>query len=88
MRLRLSNICKKVFAIGVVLMLSFALFVALLYIVGLFTGGKTASIINNTVYHVIYPVIFTSGSILMVIGILALYLKGEKRFTFDDGKNE
>ena len=48
------------------------------YIVAIVIGGETAAIICDVIYKQIYPVVIYMASVAVLLGLLKMYLTGEK----------
>ncbi len=78
---KLSNILKMIFGYGVMI----ALFVGGLtffgYVAALIIGGNVATAICTFIYKNIVPAIIYLAVIMVLLGLVAMYLAGEKALT-------
>lgn len=73
-----AKILTYIYAVGI----SFSLFMGALtvfgYIAALIVGGEIASQICNFIYKGFYPVIVYISSVSILIGLVKMYISGEK----------
>lgn len=58
------------------------------YVVALIVGGSTAVSICNFIYDRLYPVLVYGSSALVVLGLIIMYLKGEKALSAEKKKKK
>lgn len=89
----MKNICKKISAVlktifGYGIMIS--LFVGGLtffgYLAALIIGGDTAAAICVFLYKTVIPVVIYLSTVMVVLGLIAMYLNGEMALTSDKKK--
>lgn len=51
------------------------------YLVAILIGGETAATICTIIYKKVFPVIVKASNILVLVGLLIMYLKGETSLT-------
>jgi len=76
-----SNVCKIIFGYGLTLMLFAGGLSFFGYVFALIAGGQLASDICQIIYKQILPVIIRATSALILLGLLSMYLAGEKALT-------
>ena len=83
---KISKVLSTIFCIGIVI----ALFVGGLtffgYLVALIIGGNTAAVICDFIYNSIIPVIIKISTIMVLLGLVVMYLKGEVALTSNKKK--
>ena len=78
---KLSQILKVVFGYGIMLSLFLGGATFFGYVAALIIGGNTASLICNFIYKEFLPVVVYYTSILVLLGLVAMYLGGEMALT-------
>ena len=78
---KISEICKLVFGYGIMIILFAGGLTFFGYVAALIIGGDTAAMICEVIYKKIIPVIIYATNILIVLGLLTMYLAGEKALT-------
>lgn len=78
---KLSDILKIVFGYGIMIDLFAGGLTFFGYVVALIIGGNTATTICDFIYNQIIPVIIYSSVIMVLLGLVAMYLAGEKALT-------
>ena len=78
---KISEICKLVFGYGIMIILFAGGLTFFGYVAALIIGGDTAAMICEAIYKKIVPVIIYATNILIVLGLLTMYLAGEKALT-------
>lgn len=78
---KLSDILKTVFGYGVMITLFAGGLTFFGYVAALFIGGDVATAICTFIYKEIIPVIIYVSVIMVLLGLLAMYLAGEKALT-------
>lgn len=85
---KLSDIVLKIFAIGVVAVL-FAGGLSLVgYIVAMFIGGETATVICVFIHKTYFPYVIRFTSIFIGCGLVGMYLSKIKALTFISESDE
>ncbi|MBR5773541.1 MAG: hypothetical protein IKY44_01690 [Clostridia bacterium] len=83
---KISDILRIIFGYGVMICLFAGGLTFFGYIAALCIGGDTATEICRVIYKVITPYIIKASTILVLLGLLTMYLKGEKALTTDKKK--
>lgn len=78
---KLSNLLKTIFGYGVMISLFAGGLTFFGYIVALFIGGEVATAICIVIYKDIIPVIIYLAVTMVLLGLVAMYLAGEKALT-------
>ena len=78
---KFSAFLKTVFGYGTMIALFFGVIVFLGYVVALVIGGDVAAQICEFVYKKIVPVMIYLGTSMVLLGLIAMYLAGEKALT-------
>ena len=91
----MKNIIKKlataltvIFGYGIMICLFAGGLTFFAYVVALIIGGDTAAEICRFVSKTFFPVIIKCGNVLILLGLAAMYLKGEKALTASTGKKD
>lgn len=84
--LKISNILKTIFGYGIMISLLAGGLTFFGYLAALIIGGSTATAICTVIYKNIIPVIIYISTIMVLLGLLAMYLAGEKALTPDKKK--
>lgn len=78
---KISKVLSTIFGAGIVI----ALFVGGLtffgYLAALIIGGDTAVVICDFIYKIIIPIIIKISTIMVLLGLVVMYLKGEVALT-------
>lgn len=82
----LANVLKTIFGYGIMICLFAGGLTFFGYLAALIIGGNTAASICNVIYLNIIPVIIKASTILVLLGLLVMYLNGEKALTADKKK--
>ncbi len=78
---KISNIIKTIFGYGIMITLFAGGLTFFGYLAALIIGGNAATAICAVIYNHIIPVIIYAAVILVLLGLLAMYLNGEKALT-------
>lgn len=84
--LKISNVLKTIFGYGIMISLFAGGLTFFGYLAALIIGGSTATAICTVIYKNIIPVIIYISTIMVLLGLLAMYLAGEKALTPDKKK--
>lgn len=78
MREKTSKICDEIFGYGmlIALFVAFALFLG--FIVSFFVGHDTAAVITTFLYKWLLPKTYIFAVAISFIGLVGMYLRGEK----------
>ena len=89
----MKNICKKIasvlktiFGYGIMASLFAGGLTFFGYVAALIIGGDTAETICAVIYEKIIPVIIYVSTTMVILGLVAMYLDGEKALTTDKKK--
>ena len=77
-RLKVADIMGTIYGIGVMVALFAGGASFLGYLVALIIGGETATAICVFIYKTIYPILFYFSSSVVLLGLLKMYVAGEK----------
>jgi hypothetical protein len=77
-REKLAKILTYVYAVGIAVSLFVGAITAIGYVAALIIGGDTAAAICNFIYKDVYPIIIYISSISILIGLVKMYVAGEK----------
>lgn len=83
---KISEICKLVFGYGIMIVLFAGGFAFFGYMAALIVGGDAAAVICEVIYKKIVPVIVYATNVLIVMGLVSMYLAGEKALTTEKAK--
>lgn len=78
---KVSAVLKKIFGYGILICLFGGGFTFFGYAAALIIGGETATAICVFLYKQILPVIVYSSTVLVLLGLVAMYLNGEMALT-------
>lgn len=87
-RENLARVLSYVYAIGISVALFVGAFSFLGYLVAIIIGGQTATDICVFIYKQIYPVIFYISSVSVMIGLVKMYVAGQKSFAPPEKKKK
>lgn len=80
---RISDVCKLIFGYGIEIVLFAGGLTFFGYLIALVVGGDTAAAICTFIYKSFIPLIIKASTILILFGLLAMYLAGEKALAPD-----
>lgn len=80
---KMADVCKLIFGYGIMITLFLGGLTFFGYVAALIIGGDTATAICTFLYKTLIPIITYATSILVLFGLLAMYLAGEKALTPD-----
>lgn len=83
---KLSAILKTIFGYGIMLCLFSGGLTFFGYVAALIIGGETAAAICDFIYKTIVPVIIKASTVLVLLGLVTMYLSGEKALTANKHK--
>lgn len=78
---KLSDILKIIFGYGIMITLFAGGLTFFGYVAALIIGGDTAAVICEFIYKQIVPNIIYVSVIMVLLGLVAMYLAGEKALT-------
>lgn len=85
---KISSVLKKIFGYGIMITLFAGGLTFFGYVAALIIGGDTAGAICSFIYDKFIPVIVYITSILVLLGLVAMYLKGEMALTAESKKKK
>ena len=83
---KISAVLKTVFGYGIMICLFAGGLTFFGYIAALIIGGDTAADIGNFIYKTIVPYIIKTSTIMVLLGLVAMYLNGEMALTSNKKK--
>lgn len=83
---KVSDILKVVFGYGIMICLFAGGLTFFGYLAALIIGGETATLICTFMYETIIPIIIKASTILVLLGLVTMYLRGEKALTSNKKK--
>ncbi|MBE6775906.1 MAG: hypothetical protein E7543_06925 [Ruminococcaceae bacterium] len=78
---KLSAVLKTIFGYGIMICLFAGGLTFFGYVAALIIGGDTAAAICTFLYKTVIPVIIYLSVIMVLLGLVAMYLNGEKALT-------
>jgi hypothetical protein len=78
---KLSEVLKTIFGYGIMITLFAGGLTFFGYMAALIIGGETATAICTVIYKGIIPYIIKVSTILILLGLVAMYLNGEMALT-------
>jgi len=78
---KISDILKTIFGYGIMVSLFAGGLTFFGYVTALIVGGDAAAKICDVIYNDITPIIIYFSVIMVLLGLLAMYLAGEKALT-------
>lgn len=78
---KISEVCKLIFGYGIMITLFAGGLTFFGYLAALIIGGETATAICVFIYKQIFPIIIYVTTCLILFGLVAMYLGGEKALT-------
>lgn len=78
---RVSDVLKFIFGYGIMVCLFAGGLTFFGYVAALIIGGNTASVICAFIYKEIIPVIIYTSVVMVLLGLAAMYMAGEKALT-------
>ena len=85
---KISSVLKKIFGYGIMITLFAGGLSFFGYIAALIIGGSQATEICTFIYKKYIPVIVYITSVLVLLGLVAMYLGGEMALTADNKKKK
>ena len=83
---KISDVLSKIFAVGVLLSLFVGGLTFFGYVAALIIGGDTAAVICTFLYKTILPICIKTSTIMVLVGLVIMYLRGESALTSDKKK--
>ncbi len=78
---KISDVLKTIFGYGIMICLFVGGLTFFGYLAALIIGGEAAAAICEFLYKTVIPVVIKSSTILVVLGLVAMYLAGETALT-------
>ena len=78
---KISGVLRVIFGYGIMICLFAGGMTFFGYLAALFIGGETATAICVFIYKTIIPLIIKTSTILVLLGLVAMYLNGEVALT-------
>ena len=85
---KISSICLRLFAIGVLITLFAGALSLVGYLVAFFIGGETATELCKFIHKEYFPVVIQICSVSVLFGLIGMYLEKKKALTFSDEKEK
>ena len=83
---KISNVLKLIFGYGIMICLMVGGLTFFGYVVALCIGGNTAAAISVFLYETVIPYVIYASTVLVLLGLVAMYLAGETALTSDKKK--
>lgn len=83
---KISAVLRVVFGYGIMICLFAGGLTFFGYVAALIIGGDTAAKICEVIYKDIIPIIIKASTILVLLGLVTMYLNGEKALTSNKKK--
>lgn len=84
---KLSAVLKTIFGYGIMICLFAGGLTFFGYLAALIIGGETAAAICVFLYKTVLPLIVKTSTIMVLLGLVAMYLNGEMALTSDKKKS-
>ncbi len=81
---KVSEVLKMIFGYGIMITLFVGGLTFFGYLAALVIGGETATAICTFIYKTIVPIMVYCSTIMVLLGLLSMYLAGEKSLTAGD----
>ncbi len=85
---KLTEICKMIFGYGIMITLFAGGLTFFAYLVALIVGGDLAAQICDITYNQVTPVIVKVSTVMILLGLVCMYLSGEKALTPSEKKKK
>ena len=83
---KISAVLKTVFGYGIMICLFAGGLTFFGYLAALIIGGETAALICTVIYKTVVPYIIKTSTIMVLLGLVAMYLNGEMALTSNKKK--
>ena len=83
---KIASVLKIIFGYGILICLFAGGLTFFGYLAALIIGGETATVICAFIYDSIMPILFKASTILVLLGLVIMYLLGEKALTAEKKK--
>jgi len=81
---KIASVLKTIFGYGIMSCLFLGGLTFVGYVIALIAGGETAVIICDFIYKTIMPIIIYASNIFVLLGLVILYMSGEKALSVND----
>ena len=88
MKKKLLTLLRRIFGWGMLLALAAGALCFLGYVLAFLIGGQTAALICRCIYERIIPALVYGVNALVLLGVVAMYLAGEKALTVETQSDE
>lgn len=78
---KIASVLKVIFGYGIMICLFAGGLTFIGYLAAIIIGGDAAAVICEVIYKTIFPIIIKASTILVLLGLLTMYLNGEKALT-------
>lgn len=85
---KMSAVLKKIFGYGIMTTLFLGGFTFFAYVIAIIIGGDTAELICRMVSDRIIPILIYVTNVCIVLGLVAMYLAGEKALSPESEKEK
>ena len=85
---KLAEICKTIFGYGIGIGLFAGGLTFFAYVAAVIFGGSVGAAICDVTYNMVFPVIVKFTTIMILLGLVAMYLSGEKSLTPSEKKKK
>ncbi len=85
---KIAEICKMIFGYGTMITLFAGGLTFFAYLVALIVGGDVAAKICDVTYNQVTPVIVKVSTVMILLGLVCMYLSGEKALTPSEKKKK
>ena len=83
---KISEIIKLISGYGIMISLFAGGLIFLGYVAALIIGGDTAAMLCEIIYKKIVPIVIYTSTVMVLLGLLAMYLAGEMELTTKKSK--
>ena len=89
MKDKLYNLFTRIYGISMLVAFFIGFIPVIPFIIAIIIGGPTGESISLFLYNKVYPLAFIIASFAVVIGLIAMYIRGEKSLSVESyGKKE
>ena len=85
---KISDVLKTIFGYGIMVCLFAGGLTFFAYLAAIIIGGETAVTICNFTYQEVRPIIVKASTIVILLGLVCMYLSGEKALTPSEKKKK
>jgi hypothetical protein len=83
---KITNVLRNIFGYGIMLSLFAGGLTFFGYVAALIIGGDIAAVICEVIYKNIIPIIIKISTIMVLLGLVVMYLRGEVALTSEKKK--